>query len=82
MQQSFIDLISARERIRTSEVLVTQARENLALADGRYKVGVGPLIDVTDAEFALTQAESENIQALVDFKVSEVRLRKAMGFLE
>jgi outer membrane protein len=82
VQQNFIDLVSARERIRTSEVLLTQARENLALAEGRYQVGVGPLIDVTDAELALTQAESENIQAIVDFKLSEARLRKAMGLLE
>ena len=82
VQQSFVDLVSARERIRTAEVLLEQARENLALAQGRYQVGVGPLIDVTDAEFLLTQAESENIQAIVDFKVSEARLRKAMGLLE
>ena len=71
VQQSFVDLVSARERIRTSEVLLTQARENLDLAQGRYQVGVGPLIDVTDAELALTQAESEHIQAIVDFKLSE-----------
>ena len=82
VQQSFVDLVSARERIRTSEVLLTQARENLALAQGRYQVGVGPLIDVTDAELALTQAESENIQSIVDFKLSEARLRKAMGLVE
>jgi outer membrane protein len=82
VQQSFVDLVSARERIRTSEVLLTQARENLDLAQGRYQVGVGPLIDVTDAELALTQAESENIQAMVDLKLSEARLRKAMGLLE
>jgi outer membrane protein TolC len=81
VQQSFVDLVAARERIRTSEVLLESARENLALAQGRYQVGVGPLIDVTDAELALTQAESEHIQAIVDFKVSEARLRKAMGLL-
>ncbi len=82
VQQSFVDLVAARERIRTAEVLLTQARENLDLAQGRYQVGVGPLIDVTDAELALTQAESENIQAIVDFKLSEARLQKAMGLLE
>jgi outer membrane protein len=82
VQQSFVDLVSARERIRSAEVLVTQARENLELAQGRYQVGVGPLIDVTDAQLALTQAESENIQAIVDYQLSEVRLRKAMGLLE
>jgi cell division protein FtsI/penicillin-binding protein 2 len=69
-------------QVLTGEDYVTQARENLALAEGRYQVGVGPLIDVTDAELALTQAESENIQAIVDYQLSEVRLRKAMGLLE
>jgi outer membrane protein TolC len=81
VQQSFVDLVSARERIRTAEVLLEQARENLSLAQGRYEVGVGPLIDVTDAELTLTQAESEHIQALVDYKLSEARLQKAMGLL-
>jgi outer membrane protein len=82
VQQSFVNLVAARERIRTAAVLLTSARENLDLAQGRYQVGVGPLIDVTDAEFALTQAESENIQAAVDFKISDARLRKAMGLVE
>jgi outer membrane protein len=82
VQQSFVNLVSARERIRSAEVLLTSARENLDLAQGRYQVGVGPLIDVTDAEFALTQAESENIQAVVDFKIADARLRKAMGLVE
>jgi outer membrane protein len=82
VQQSFVNLVASRERIRTAAVLLTSARENLDLAQGRYQVGVGPLIDVTDAELALTQAESENIQAAVDFKISDARLRKAMGLVE
>jgi len=82
VQQNYLALEEARERIRTSEVLVLQARENLELAEGRYQVGVGPLIDVTDAQLALTRAESENIQALIDFKLAEFQLRKASGLLE
>jgi outer membrane protein len=82
VQHSHLDLGEAQERIRASEVLVRQARENLELAEGRYEVGVGPLIDVTDAQLALTRAESESIQAIVDFKLAEARLRKAMGNLE
>lgn len=52
------------------------------LAQGRYEVGVGPLIDVTDAQLAFTQAESQYIQALVNFKRAEARLRKATGVVE
>jgi outer membrane protein TolC len=82
VQQSFVDLVAARQRIRTAELALESARENLVLAQGRYQVGVGILVDLTDAEFLLTQAESQHIQAIVDFKVSEARLRKAMGLLE
>ena len=60
-------------------MLVQQARENLALAQGRYEVGVGPLSDVTDAQLALTQAESQDIQARVNVKRAEARLHKATG---
>jgi outer membrane protein len=81
VRQSFADLVSAKEAIQASEVLLQQARENLELATGRYQVGVGPLIDVTDAELALTQAESQNVQALVRYKVAEAQLQKAMGLL-
>jgi outer membrane protein len=81
VRQSFADLVSAKEAIQASEVLLQQARENLDLATGRYQVGVGPLIDVTDAELALTQAESQNVQALVGYKVAEAQLQKAMGLL-
>ena len=60
-------------------MLVQQARENLALAQGRYEVGVGLLRDVTDAQLALTQAESQHIQARVNVKRAEARLHKATG---
>jgi outer membrane protein TolC len=82
IQQSFATLVSARDAIQATEVSLQSARENLELAQGRYQVGVGPLIDVTDAQLALTQAESQNIQAIIAFKLAEAQLRKAMGLLE
>ncbi len=82
VRQSYLDLQNGRERISASAALLRQARENLDLAEGRYQVGVGPLIDVTDAQLAMTQAQSQNIQALVDFKQAESRLHKATGLLK
>jgi outer membrane protein TolC len=82
VQQNYANLLGARESIRTSEVLVQQARENLELAQGRYQVGVGPLIDVTNAQLSLTQAQNQNIQSIVSYKLAEAGLRKAMGLVE
>jgi outer membrane protein len=82
VQQNYANLIGAKESIRTSEVLLEEARESLELARGRYQVGVGPLIDITNAQLALTQAEDQNIQAIVNFKLAEAGLRKALGLLQ
>jgi outer membrane protein len=82
VQQNYANLLGARESIRTSEVLVQQARENLELAQGRYQVGVGPQIDVTNAQLSLTQAQNQSIQSIVSFKLAEAGLRKAMGLVE
>ena len=82
VQQSYADLVSAKESIQAAQVLVQQARENLELAQGGYQVEVRPLIDVTDAQLAFTQAESPQIQAFVNFKRAEARLRKATGAVE
>jgi outer membrane protein TolC len=82
VQQNYANLLGAKESIRTSEILLEQARESLELARGRYQVGVGPLIDITNAQLALTQAEDQNITAIVNFKVAEAGLRKAMGLLD
>lgn len=82
VQQNYANLLGARESIRTSEVLLQQARENLELAQGRYQVGVGPQIDVTNAQLSLTQAQNQNIQSIVSYKLAEAGLRKAMGLVE
>ena len=78
IQQTYADLVSARESIEAATVLLQEARENLALAQGRYEVGVGPLIDVTDAQLALTQAESQDIQARVNVKRAEARCQGSL----
>jgi outer membrane protein TolC len=82
VQQNYANLVGARESIRTSELAVQAARESLELAQGRYQVGVGPLIDITNAQLALTQAEDQNIQSIVNFKLAEAGLRKATGLVQ
>jgi outer membrane protein TolC len=56
-----------------------KARESLALAEGRYQAGIGPSIEVTDAQLAAVQAEIDHIQAQYDHQLSVARLFKAMG---
>ncbi|GBE35866.1 outer membrane protein TolC precursor [bacterium BMS3Bbin06] len=79
VQKSYLDLKEAEERIPVAELTVRQAKENLDIANGRYKAGVGNPIEVTDAEVALTNAKAAYIEALYDYRVAEASLVKAMG---
>lgn len=79
LQQAYLKLREAEERIPTAELAVTQATENLDIANGRYEAGVGNPIEVTDAQISYINAKTSYIQALYDYKVAQASLDKAMG---
>lgn len=79
VQQTYLNLTNAESTISTSELTVTQAQENLDIANGRYAAGVGSPVEVTDAQVTQTNAKTSYIQALYNYKVSEASLEKAMG---
>ena len=79
VQQGFLNLRQADESMVTAELLVKQAEENLGLATGRYRAGVGNPIEVTDSVAALSTARQAYIAALHDYKVATATIEKAMG---
>jgi len=79
VQQAYLNLKDAEERIPTAELTVKRAEENFEIANGRYATGVGNPIEVTDAEVALSNAKTSYIQALYDYKVAQASLEKAMS---
>ncbi|NTU43634.1 MAG: TolC family protein, partial [Nitrospirales bacterium] len=79
VQQAYLSLQDAESRIPTAELAMRQAEENLELAQGRYAVGVGSPIEVTDALVSYTNAKASHIQALYDYKVAQATLERAMG---
>ncbi|HMK61112.1 MAG TPA: TolC family protein [Dissulfurispiraceae bacterium] len=79
VQQAFLNLKAAEERIPTAELGVKQATENLDIANGRYAAGVGNPVEVTDAQVAYTNAKTSYIQALYDYNIAFASLDKAIG---
>jgi outer membrane protein TolC len=79
IQQAYLNLQQAEEKINTAGLNVKQAEENLEIANGRYTAGVGNPIEVTDAEVSLINAKTSYNQALYDHKVTLANLEKAMG---
>lgn len=79
VKRAYLNLLEAEERIKASELVVEQARENLEIADGRYKAGVGNPIEVSDAEVAYSAAQMDYIQALYDYRIAQAGIELAMG---
>lgn len=79
IQQAFLNLREAEERIPAAELTVRQATENLELARGRYEAGIGSPVEVTDAEASYANAHASYIQAITDYKIAIAALYRAMG---
>ncbi|MEJ5300301.1 MAG: TolC family protein [Thermodesulforhabdaceae bacterium] len=79
VKEAYLNMVEAQERINAAELAAKQAQENLELARGRYGVGTGSSIEMTDALVAYARSQVEYIQALYDYKIAEASLLKAMG---
>lgn len=79
VEQNYLSLIEAENRIDAAKQLVIQAEENFNLATGRYKSGVGSATEITDAQVSLSNAKTTNIQAVYDYLSALIKLKKSMG---
>ncbi|MBX5481599.1 MAG: TolC family protein [Myxococcaceae bacterium] len=85
-QQVRLELERARLAVRAalasleaSQEAESNARTRLKLAEGRYRAGVGNIIELGDAQVALTQAEAQRVQATYDVSVARAQLLRALG---
>lgn len=79
VEQSYLALHEAEERILATTKLVEQAEENLVMAEKQYAAGVGTVIEIADAQLTRSNARITNIQAMYDYDVSLINLRRAVG---
>jgi outer membrane protein TolC len=79
VEQSYLNLGEAEERIGAARKAVESAEENYQLARGRFDAGVANIIELTDAQLALTQAQSTEAQALSDYRIAIANLERALG---
>ena len=81
VERARLGIIAAKEAARASMDAVTNARERLRLAEGRYETGVGSAIELGDARVALTDAEAQQVQAELDLASARATLRSTLGRL-
>lgn len=79
VQNAYIQMRVAEKNIKKATVAVQQAKQSYRIAQVRYDEGEDILLNVTNAQEKLTQAESNYYTALYNYNLYRATLEKAMG---
>lgn len=79
---SYYNVKTAAQTIRTTRDLVASAGESADVTRGRYKAGVGNILDLLTAESALASARAQDVQARAQFLFSLAQLAHDVGSIE
>lgn len=77
--KAFIGVNESKETMDTAKIALHEAKENMALAQGRYGTGVGNAIEFADAEMALTISKNDLVDATYGYLQDLARLEHAVG---
>jgi outer membrane protein TolC len=75
----FSDFTVAKERIDLAIQTEAEAKESLELAEGRYSTGYGNIIELTDAQYADTSSQAQEVAARYSYQVAAARLDADLG---
>jgi len=79
VKQARIFVNNSSQRLDVIKAALTEAKEGYRLANLRFTQGVSPLIEVSDAQTALTQAQTDEINALWDLFSARNAYNRALG---
>ena len=79
IRTALLEIDKARQNIVATEMIVLQARDNLDLSLGRYAVGVGQHLEVSQATEDYSEARKDANAALYDYSLALASLEKALG---
>ncbi len=77
----YYDARTAAQKVRTVGTLVESAAQSNEVALGRYRAGVGSLVDLLVAQAALSSARAEQVAARAEWFLSLARLARDTGTL-
>ncbi|MCB9673139.1 MAG: TolC family protein, partial [Alphaproteobacteria bacterium] len=79
VERARLGVLAAKAALEAAADATDAARARLRLAEGRYETGVGNIIELSDAQVALTTAEAQAIQAEYNLATARATLMKALG---
>jgi TolC family type I secretion outer membrane protein len=78
---SYYDVQTSSQRVRTSRDLLASASQSAEVAQGRYKEGVGSILDLLTAQALLADARAQEVEARSLWFLSMAELAHATGAL-
>jgi outer membrane protein len=79
VEQARLGVRTYKVAITTAEEVLTNARYQLKLAEKRYAAGVGSIIELGDAQVAVTSAGAQRVQADFNLATARAQLLAALG---
>jgi outer membrane protein len=76
---AYLSLRTAYRTVQLQEQNARKAREELTLAEERYRVGAAIFLDVSTARVSYERAESDRINAIYDYHKAYAVLESAVG---
>lgn len=80
--RAYQSLTTATQTLQTTRDLLASAEQSARVALGRYKAGVGNVLDLLSAQSALANARVQRIQAELDWNIYRATLAQSMGALD
>ena len=81
VRTAFHELKAARKRIEQAGMAVGLAGASLVMVEDRYREGLTTLVELMEAETALTSARTREVQARRDLLLADATLKLAIGRL-
>jgi outer membrane protein len=75
VRTSWLNASTAYNRLAVTQQLLDQAKLALDLADTRYRLGLGSIVELSQAQLQQTQAQIGNAQAGYDYRLASAVLR-------
>jgi len=79
VRTSWLNVISAYQRLSLTEQLLEQTTQAYDLAKGRYQLGLSSIIELSQAQLNLTEAQVEQVGAQYDYESQTANLNYQLG---
>ena len=81
VRDAWADSTTAYQQIGVADQMENQAKLALALAQGRYNLGLSSIVELNQAQLSETEAEIQDVNSKYDYQIQNAALQYQVGLL-